>query len=100
MTVEGSGSAARALKDDSQLRQKRMMADHYGRLARCAHSGEKNVYTFVPGNLTELVRSFEQGRQALRLDGRHADVAQGVQALQQRGFEGEIGEFDGRFHAA
>jgi benzoyl-CoA reductase subunit B len=59
VTVEGPGGAAPALKDDSQLRQKRMMADHYGRLARCAHSGEKNVYTFVPGNLTELVRSFD-----------------------------------------
>jgi len=45
-------------KDDSQLRQKAMIAEHYSRLARSPESGEKNVYTFVPGNLTELVRSF------------------------------------------
>jgi benzoyl-CoA reductase subunit B len=45
-------------KDDSQLRQKAMIADHYSRLARAPETGEKCVYTFVPGNLTELVRSF------------------------------------------
>jgi len=46
-------------KDDSQLRQKRMIAEHYARLARAPETGEKCVYTFVPGNLTELVRSFD-----------------------------------------
>ncbi len=46
-------------KDRSQLRQKRMIAEHYGRLARAPETGEKSVYTFVPGNLTELVRSFD-----------------------------------------
>jgi benzoyl-CoA reductase subunit B len=46
-------------KDASQDRQKRMIAEHYHRLARCHETGEKNVYTFVPGNLTELVRSFD-----------------------------------------
>ncbi len=46
-------------KDDSQLRQKAMIADHYSRLARAPESGEKCVYTFVPGNLTELLRSFD-----------------------------------------
>jgi benzoyl-CoA reductase subunit B len=48
-----------AQKDRSQLRQKTMIADHYARLARSPDSGEKSVYTFVPGNLTELVRSFD-----------------------------------------
>jgi benzoyl-CoA reductase subunit B len=48
-----------ALKDDSQLQQKRMIAEHYHRLARAGETGEKSVYTFVPGNLTELLRSFE-----------------------------------------
>jgi benzoyl-CoA reductase subunit B len=48
-----------ALKDSSQLRQKEMIADHYSRLARAPQTGEKSVYTFVPGNLTELVRSFD-----------------------------------------
>jgi len=50
---------ATALKDDSQLQQKTMIAEHYRRLARVALTGEKNVYTFVPGNLTELLRSFD-----------------------------------------
>jgi benzoyl-CoA reductase subunit B len=48
-----------ALKDDSQLRQKTMIAEHYRRLAHAADTGEKCVYTFVPGNLTELLRSFD-----------------------------------------
>ena len=48
-----------AAKDDSQVRQKRMIAAHYSRLARAPETGEKNVYTFVPGNLTELLRSFD-----------------------------------------
>ena len=48
-----------ARKDDSQLRQKRMIADHFRRLAESPETGEKSVYTFVPGNLTELLRSFD-----------------------------------------
>ena len=46
-------------KDDSQVRQKRMIAEHFTRLARAPETGEKSVYTFVPGNLTELLRSFD-----------------------------------------
>jgi len=46
-------------KDRSQERQKRMLADHFGRLARSPQTGEKAVYTFVPGNLTELLLSFD-----------------------------------------
>ena len=37
------------------LKQKRMIAEHFSRLARAPQTGEKNVYTFVPGNLTELI---------------------------------------------
>lgn len=48
-----------AQKDDSQLQQKTMIAEHYRRLAHAGETGEKNVYTFVPGNLTELLRSFD-----------------------------------------
>jgi benzoyl-CoA reductase subunit B len=48
-----------ALKDRSQERQKQMIAAHFSRLARCPETGEKSVYTFVPGNLTELVRNFD-----------------------------------------
>ncbi len=46
-------------KEDSQVRQKNMIAAHYARLARAPETGDKNVYTFVPGNLTELIRSFD-----------------------------------------
>ncbi|MCO5168617.1 MAG: benzoyl-CoA reductase subunit B [Planctomycetes bacterium] len=45
-------------KDRSQERQKAMLADHFGRLARAPETGDKVVYTFVPGNLTELLLSF------------------------------------------
>lgn len=48
-----------AHKDDSQLRQKEMIAAHYTRLAKAPETGEKSVYTFVPGNLTELIRNFD-----------------------------------------
>jgi benzoyl-CoA reductase subunit B len=44
-----------AAKDQSQLRQKAMIADHFERLARAKDDGKKVVYTFVPGNLTELI---------------------------------------------
>ena len=50
---------ADAAKDDSQLRQKQMIADHYERLGRAKAEGKKVVYTFVPGNLTELIRSLD-----------------------------------------
>jgi benzoyl-CoA reductase subunit B len=56
---EMKGASPTALKDDSQLHQKRMIAEHYRRLARAGDTGEKSVYTFVPGNLTELLRSFD-----------------------------------------
>jgi benzoyl-CoA reductase subunit B len=45
-------------KDRSQVRQKAMIADHFARLGRVKVTGEKAVYTYVPGNLTELVRIF------------------------------------------
>ncbi len=48
-----------AQKDSSQIRQKDMIADHYRRLARAPETGDKCAYTFVPGNLTELLRAFD-----------------------------------------
>jgi benzoyl-CoA reductase subunit B len=48
-----------AIKDSSQLRQKQMIAAHFHRLAQAPESGEKTAYTFVPGNLTELLLSFD-----------------------------------------
>jgi len=56
---EAEGARATALKDDSQLQQKKMIAEHYRRLAHAGETGEKSVYTFVPGNLTELLRCFD-----------------------------------------
>jgi benzoyl-CoA reductase subunit B len=45
-------------KDRSMLLQKEMIGAHYRRLEQAPESGEPVVYTFVPGNLTELIRSF------------------------------------------
>ncbi len=48
-----------ALKDNSQLRQKEMIARHFDKLAAAPDTGAKTAYTFVPGNLTELILSFD-----------------------------------------
>jgi benzoyl-CoA reductase subunit B len=45
------------MKDDSQLLQKKMIAEHFERLGRAGEEGKKVVYTFVPGNLAELIGS-------------------------------------------
>jgi benzoyl-CoA reductase subunit B len=45
-------------KEDSMLLQKRMLADHLDTLSHAEEEGKKVVYTFVPGNLNELIRSF------------------------------------------
>ena len=45
-------------KDRSMELQKAMIAGHFERLEQAPASGEPVVYTFVPGNLTELIRSF------------------------------------------
>lgn len=52
-------AAAPAQKDDSQVRQKAMIARHFDRLAAAPETGARTAYTFVPGNLTELLLSFE-----------------------------------------
>ncbi len=46
-------------KERSMLLQKEMIAGHYQDLASAPETGRKVVYTFVPGNLTELMRSFD-----------------------------------------
>ncbi len=48
-----------ASKDSSQLRQKTMIAEHFHKLAISPETGDKSAYTFVPGNLTELLLSFD-----------------------------------------
>ncbi|MBM3991535.1 MAG: benzoyl-CoA reductase subunit B [Planctomycetes bacterium] len=56
--VNPGAAATAALKDQSQERQKAMIAEHFRKLAEAPERGEKCVYTFVPGNLTELIDSF------------------------------------------
>ena len=46
-------------KERSMRLQKEMIAGHYTALSRAPQEGRKVVYTFVPGNLTELLRSFD-----------------------------------------
>ncbi|MEK6706889.1 MAG: benzoyl-CoA reductase subunit B [Bdellovibrionota bacterium] len=46
-------------KENSMLLQKQMLSDHYRRLARAKEDGKKVVYTFVPGNLNELIWAFD-----------------------------------------
>ena len=45
-------------KDRSMVIQKDMIAEHYRQLEAAPETGDPVVYTFVPGNLTELIRSF------------------------------------------
>jgi benzoyl-CoA reductase subunit B len=45
-------------KDRSMDLQKEMLAAHFKRLELAPETKEPVVYTFVPGNLTELIRSF------------------------------------------
>lgn len=47
------------IKDASQERQKAMIAEHFAKLARAKEDGRKVVYTFVPGNFTELLANFD-----------------------------------------
>lgn len=74
-----------ALKDESQSRQKAMIADYFHRLGRAREDGKKVVYTFVPGNLTELIESFDL-----------LPVLPEINAL-QNGMRGRTGDF---IHAA
>ena len=46
-------------KDDSQTRQKNMIGAHFERLSTAEEDGRKVVYTFVPGNLTELITALD-----------------------------------------
>ncbi|MDJ0949205.1 MAG: benzoyl-CoA reductase subunit B [Alphaproteobacteria bacterium] len=46
-------------KDTSMLQQKAMIAGHYDRLATAREDGRKVCSTFVPGNLNELIMSFD-----------------------------------------
>jgi len=54
-TTDQDTSVVEARKDSSQVLQKEMMADHFKKLANSKETRQKVVYTFVPGNLTELI---------------------------------------------
>ncbi len=45
-------------REKSMDLQKSMIADHFSQLARAKEEGKKVVYTFVPGNLSELLATF------------------------------------------
>jgi benzoyl-CoA reductase subunit B len=47
------------VKDDSQQRQKDLIAGYFTRLAHAPQTGHATVATFVPGNLTELISCFD-----------------------------------------
>jgi benzoyl-CoA reductase subunit B len=46
-------------KDASMQKQKEMIGSHFQKLAEAPAAGRKVVYTFVPGNLTELIANFD-----------------------------------------
>ncbi len=46
-------------KEESMVLQKNMLAGYFDDVANARARGKKIVYTFVPGNLTELIRSFD-----------------------------------------
>ena len=50
---------AEARKEESMVLQKQMIAAHFAALERSGETGKKLVYTFVPGNLNELIRCFD-----------------------------------------
>ncbi len=48
-----------ARKDDSMLLQKEMIAGNFKKLANAKENGQKVAYTFVPGNINELLMCFD-----------------------------------------
>ena len=48
-----------AIKENSMVIQKEMLAKQFKELSTATAMGKKVVYTFVPGNLTELILSFD-----------------------------------------
>ncbi len=46
-------------KENSMIKQKQMLAEQFIELSQVKETGKKVVYTFVPGNLTELIYAFD-----------------------------------------
>ena len=59
MSTAKTGAVAEVQKERSMELQKEMIAAHYDALSEAPETGRKVVYTFVPGNLTELMRAFD-----------------------------------------
>jgi benzoyl-CoA reductase subunit B len=59
IATRAAAPAKSVAKEDSQLKQKQMIARNYDLLTDTAHNGRKVVSTFVPGNLNELVMCFD-----------------------------------------
>ena len=62
LSMPAAGAAARqggAQKEHSMVLQKEMIAAHYRAIEQAHETGKKLVYTFVPGNLNELIRCFD-----------------------------------------
>ncbi len=59
MSTVKANPVAAVQKERSMELQKQMIAAHYDALSEAHERGRKVVYTFVPGNLTELMRAFE-----------------------------------------
>lgn len=52
-------SSAEVLKEESMVLQKKMLGEHFDTLSKARENGRKVVYTFVPGNLNELILAFD-----------------------------------------
>lgn len=81
-------------KDDAMLRQKQLAATLLDRQVRAHADGKKVVYTFVPGNLTELLLSFDvvpvyPEVEALRSGLRHASDGY-IRAAEQAGHAEDV----------
>jgi len=62
LSMPAAGATARqggAQKEHSMVLQKEMIAAHYRAIEQAHETGKKLVYTFVPGNLNELIRCFD-----------------------------------------
>ena len=56
---KNSADRPEAIKEKSMVLQKEMIGDHFKKLSEVKETKKKVVYTFVPGNLNELIRSFD-----------------------------------------
>jgi len=59
MNVAAQKPSTEVQKDASMLKQKAMIDSNFERLGRVKETGEKVSYTFVPGNINELVMCFD-----------------------------------------